>query len=111
MTCTAFGCRLQRSNVHAIAVLRAPKLTPGRSTLCKAAASDMPQALLFDCDGVLVDTERDGHRVAFNQAFKKMGLPHEWDVETYGRLLATGAALVMCSVCVGLLQKSLKKHC
>ena len=38
----------------------------------------------------LVDTERDGHRVAFNNAFEQKGLPHEWDVETYGRLLATG---------------------
>ncbi len=26
------------------------------------------EALLFDCDGVLVDTERDGHRIAFNRA-------------------------------------------
>lgn len=33
----------------------------------------LPEALLFDCDGVLVDTERDGHRISFNQAFKKMG--------------------------------------
>lgn len=30
-------------------------------------------ALLFDCDGVLADTERDGHRPAFNQAFKEKG--------------------------------------
>jgi hypothetical protein len=27
------------------------------------------KALIFDCDGVLVDTEKDGHRVAFNEAF------------------------------------------
>lgn len=45
------------------------------------------QALIFDCDGVLVDTERDGHRVAFNQAFEKAGLDVEWDVELYGELL------------------------
>ena len=32
-----------------------------------------PEALLFDCDGVLVDTEPDGHRVAFNEAFKQKG--------------------------------------
>lgn len=31
---------------------------------------DLPQALIFDCDGVLADTERDGHRPAFNAAFK-----------------------------------------
>jgi HAD superfamily hydrolase (TIGR01509 family) len=45
------------------------------------------QALIFDCDGVLVDTERDGHRVAFNQAFAKKGLTIEWDVSLYGELL------------------------
>ena len=34
---------------------------------------DWPEALLFDCDGVLVDTEAEGHRVAFNAAFKRKG--------------------------------------
>jgi HAD superfamily hydrolase (TIGR01509 family) len=45
------------------------------------------QALIFDCDGVLVDTERDGHRAAFNQAFRAKGLDVEWSVEFYGDLL------------------------
>ena len=45
------------------------------------------KALIFDCDGVLVDTERDGHRVAFNRAFAEFGLPAEWDVDLYGELL------------------------
>jgi len=45
------------------------------------------QALIFDCDGVLVDTERDGHRVAFNDAFAAAGLDVEWDVDIYGELL------------------------
>jgi len=45
------------------------------------------QALIFDCDGVLVDTERDGHRAAFNQAFAERGLDIEWDVPLYGDLL------------------------
>jgi len=45
------------------------------------------KALLFDCDGVLVDTERDGHRVAFNRAFAAKGLPVQWDVALYGDLL------------------------
>lgn len=44
-------------------------------------------ALIFDCDGVLVDTERDGHRVAFNRAFAALGFPFEWSVEEYGELL------------------------
>lgn len=51
---------------------------------------DGMQALIFDCDGVLVDTERDGHRVAFNQAFKAEGIDAEWDVARYGELLSTG---------------------
>ncbi len=67
-----------------------------------AHASKLPAALLFDCDGkcvrgaspgalddticylqleyaplsiagVLVDTERDGHRISFNKAFKAKG--------------------------------------
>lgn len=47
----------------------------------------MLKALVFDCDGVLADTERDGHRVAFNRAFARQGLDVEWDVELYGELL------------------------
>jgi len=46
------------------------------------------KALIFDCDGVLADTERDGHRVAFNKAFTAKGYAIEWDVELYGKLLA-----------------------
>ncbi|HLF10780.1 MAG TPA: HAD-IA family hydrolase, partial [Gammaproteobacteria bacterium] len=45
------------------------------------------KALIFDCDGVLVDTERDGHRVAFNRAFADAGLQTSWDVDVYGELL------------------------
>ena len=47
------------------------------------------QALFFDCDGVLADTERDGHRVAFNQAFAALGLDVRWSVERYEALLKT----------------------
>lgn len=47
----------------------------------------MLKALIFDCDGVLVDTERDGHRVGFNRAFKQMGIDAEWSVELYEKLL------------------------
>lgn len=46
------------------------------------------QALIFDVDGTLAETERDGHRIAFNQAFADAGLDWNWDVPTYGRLLA-----------------------
>lgn len=47
----------------------------------------MRQAILFDCDGVLVDTERDGHREAFNRAFARRGYDVAWDVALYGELL------------------------
>ena len=43
------------------------------TAVCQAAALQGPDALLFDCDGVLVDTEAEGHRVAFNKAFKQKG--------------------------------------
>lgn len=46
------------------------------------------EALIFDVDGTLADTERDGHRPAFNQAFAEAGLDWHWDVDLYGELLA-----------------------
>ena len=47
----------------------------------------MYQALIFDVDGTLADTERDGHRVASNRAFHEHGLDWEWGPELYGELL------------------------
>ena len=47
----------------------------------------MLKAIIFDCDGVPVDTERDGHRVGSNRAFEQAGIDAEWDVPLYGRLL------------------------
>ena len=47
----------------------------------------LPEALFFDMDGVIIDTEKDGHRIAFNTAFKEFGFPVDWDVEYYGQLL------------------------
>lgn len=46
-------------------------------------------AVVFDVDGTLVDSERDGHRVAFNRAFEHAGLGYRWHVEGYARLLRT----------------------
>lgn len=46
------------------------------------------EALIFDVDGTLADTERDGHRLAFNRAFAEAGLDWQWDIPLYGRLLA-----------------------
>jgi beta-phosphoglucomutase-like phosphatase (HAD superfamily) len=45
------------------------------------------QALIFDVDGTLAETEKDGHRVAFNLAFAEAGLDWEWSVSLYGELL------------------------
>lgn len=45
------------------------------------------QALLWDVDGTLAETERDGHRVAFNRAFEACGVPWRWDEAHYGKLL------------------------
>jgi HAD superfamily hydrolase (TIGR01509 family) len=50
---------------------------------------DSLRAVIFDMDGTLADTERDGHRVAFNAAFEAAGLDYRWDVPEYGELLTT----------------------
>ncbi len=46
------------------------------------------KALIFDVDGTLADTERNGHRIAYNRAFEKMGVGWNWSETTYGELLA-----------------------
>ncbi|MCH2221094.1 MAG: HAD family hydrolase, partial [Dechloromonas sp.] len=46
------------------------------------------KALIFDVDGTLAETERDGHRPAFNAAFAECGLDWHWDEVLYGELLA-----------------------
>jgi len=48
----------------------------------------MIRALLWDVDGTLAETERDGHRVAFNEAFAAAGVPWRWSEARYGELLA-----------------------
>ena len=45
------------------------------------------KAPIFDVDGTLADTERDGHRVAFNLAFADAGLDWDWTVDIYEDLL------------------------
>ncbi len=45
------------------------------------------KAVLWDVDGTIAETERDGHRVAFNRAFEACGLPWRWDEALYGDLL------------------------
>ena len=45
------------------------------------------KAVFFDQDGVIIDTERDGHRVSFNMTFKEFGFTDEWSVDDYHELL------------------------
>lgn len=47
------------------------------------------KAVIFDVDGTLVESERDGHRIAFNAAFERRGLPYRWDPDVYRELLRT----------------------
>ena len=46
------------------------------------------RALIFDCDGVLAETERDGHRAAFNRMFAAEGLDFEWTEDDYASVLS-----------------------
>lgn len=48
------------------------------------------KALILDCDGVLADTERDGHRVAFNRVFAENKVAFQWTDETYRQALQVG---------------------
>ncbi|HSP51857.1 MAG TPA: HAD-IA family hydrolase [Cryobacterium sp.] len=47
-------------------------------------------ALIFDCDGVLADTERDGHLPAFNQTFKEFSVPVRWSDSDYAEKVKIG---------------------
>ena len=52
---------------------RAARLCRARPAAVKAQSKPDAMTLLLDCDGVLVDTEAEGHRVSFNEAFKQKG--------------------------------------
>ena len=43
-----------------------------RSSAARARRRDRADTLIFDCDGVLADTERYGHLPAFNQTFARV---------------------------------------
>jgi HAD superfamily hydrolase (TIGR01509 family) len=45
----------------------------------------MSKALIFDCDGVLGDTELHGHLPAFNQMWVELGVPWQWSAQAYAR--------------------------
>ncbi|MCP2030218.1 HAD superfamily hydrolase (TIGR01509 family) [Okibacterium sp. HSC-33S16] len=55
--------------------------------------------LIFDCDGVLADTERNGHLPAFNRTFAEFGLPVTWsDAEYAEKVLIGGGKERMASL-------------
>jgi HAD superfamily hydrolase (TIGR01509 family) len=55
----------------------------------KLGENIMP-ALIFDCDGVLADTEKDGHLLSFNKTFEHFNLPITWSLEDYAEKLKIG---------------------
>ena len=72
-------------------IRRPPRSSPATgpdSVALPPERTKLLQAVIFDVDGTLADTERDGHRVAFNEAFAAAGLEYRWDVQEYGDLLA-----------------------
>lgn len=50
----------------------------------------MTKTLIFDCDGVLADTERDGHLVAFNRMWREYGVNWQWSLEQYAEKVKIG---------------------
>ncbi|XP_058749102.1 CBBY-like protein [Vicia villosa] len=85
-------CTSKSSFTFSALKISTPK-TRRSKLICSASASEaltLPAALLFDCDGVLVDTEKDGHRISFNDTFQEKELGVTWDVELYGELLKIG---------------------
>lgn len=60
----------------------------------------MLQAILWDVDGTLAETERDGHLVACNAAFEELDIPWRWSEQRYGELLrvAGGFERLLCDM-------------
>ncbi len=59
-------------------------------TALGSSAQGASRALIFDCDGVLSDTERYGHLPAFNRTFEEFGLPVRWSEDDYADKLRIG---------------------
>lgn len=64
-----------------------PHRRPRRETTSKALVPQQLKCVVFDLDGTLVESELDGHRVAFNRAFRDHGLDWQWSEEIYTDLL------------------------
>jgi dihydroxyacetone kinase phosphoprotein-dependent L subunit len=63
---------------------------PAARPLGRARTLGPARTLVLDCDGVLADTERYGHLVAFNQMFAEFDLPVRWSVADYQEKLRIG---------------------
>jgi HAD superfamily hydrolase (TIGR01509 family) len=50
----------------------------------------MERGLIFDCDGVLADTELFGHLVAFNEMWRNLGVRWQWSPQQYAEKLKIG---------------------
>ncbi|EEF51870.1 CBBY-like protein [Ricinus communis] len=87
LSSTLFGTKVCVDKTKASKAINKRSTT---STGFTCLASALPSALLFDCDGVLVDTEKDGHRISFNDTFNERELGVTWDVDLYGELLKIG---------------------
>jgi HAD superfamily hydrolase (TIGR01509 family) len=62
---------------------------------------ESPRALVFDCDGVLAETERDVHLPAFNQAFEDFGLPVRWTDRQYAKKLLVAGGKERMATSIG----------
>jgi HAD superfamily hydrolase (TIGR01509 family) len=89
-TTTTVARRRQRS-ARMMTQRAATTTTPTTMSTTSTTTTNTLEAILWDMDGVLADTERDGHRVAFNEAFIEAGiLDTDWTVPLYGELLEIG---------------------
>src|SRR3954454_14482612 len=69
---------------------RRPGDGPAAHPPLRRRGASLVSALIFDCDGVLADTERHGHLPAFNATFERFGLPVRWSEQEYGEKLGIG---------------------
>uniref|UniRef100_A0A7S4AWP9 Uncharacterized protein n=1 Tax=Pseudo-nitzschia australis TaxID=44445 RepID=A0A7S4AWP9_9STRA len=93
MTTITTAASAFRTTLMAVALLFAASLvsvSEGFSTTSNTNPAPSLDAILWDMDGVLAETERDAHRVAFNRVFAERSLETEWTIEGYGKLLEVG---------------------
>src|SRR4029079_7646488 len=81
----------ERDVVDALRLQLAHEAEPIQPWNAKCLSSIAMPTLIFDCDGVIAESERDGHWPAFNRAFAELGVPVRWSEDEYGeKLLVSG---------------------